>query len=81
MFGGDSGAKAHSQPKLKTSAKVERVDVLSPDAAAVTTSSQTSTDSAGKTIAWGHVSTLVLKNIDGRWQVLQEHTSLIPESR
>jgi uncharacterized protein (TIGR02246 family) len=81
MFDNFPAAKPDSQPKLKTSAKVERIDVLSPDAAAVTTSSQTSADSAGKTITWGHISTLVLKNIDGRWRVLQEHASLVPESK
>ena len=65
-------------PKVK--ANVERVDVLAPNAAVVTTTTETSIDSAGKKLKWGHAYTGVWQNHGGRWQLVLEHASLVPDS-
>jgi hypothetical protein len=65
---------------LKVSWEKKRIDVLSPDAAVLTTEGSTVVDSAGKKqFTMRHLWTGLWQNRDGRWVVVQQHASTIPE--
>ena len=65
---------------LKVQWEVRRIDVLAPDAAVVTTTGSTVLDSAGKKkFTIRHHWTGLWQNRDGRWVVVQQHASTIPE--
>ena len=62
------------------SQKIRRLDVLAPDAAAVTTEFDfASVDSAGKRHAVSGAWTAVVAQRGGRWVSLQEHSSMRPK--
>lgn len=75
----DSGVKLAGGNLPQHKVNVERIDVLSPDAAVVTTTSQGSIRFEGKEHRWGHVYTGVWQNRDGKWQVIVEHASPVPD--
>jgi hypothetical protein len=62
------------------SQKIRRLDVLAPDAAAITTEFDFATvDSAGKRDSVSGAWTAVVAQRGGRWVSLQEHTSMRPQ--
>jgi hypothetical protein len=65
---------------LKVHWDIKRIDVVSPDAAVITTSGSTVLDSAGKKqFTMRHLWTGLWQNREGRWVVVQQHASSIPE--
>jgi ketosteroid isomerase-like protein len=62
---------------LKLTSNVERIYVLSPTAAVMTTRSTTEVDSAGKKVTVHNLWTSVWQNRRGRWVVVQQHSSSV----
>jgi ketosteroid isomerase-like protein len=75
----DSMMKTAGGPLPKLSTKVERIEVLAPNAAVVTATSNGSIDSAGKELKWGHVYSGVWRHKDGKWQLVLEHATPVPQ--
>jgi hypothetical protein len=63
---------------LKLTSKVERIDVLSPTAAVMTTRSTTEVDSGEKKLTAHNLWTGVWEDRNGHWVVIQQHSSSVP---